>query len=267
MNLNSVDYVGDDGLIYCGICREAKQTIYEMMGTQYKHPGDCKCRREEKKDRDAQWRERVHQCRVSELRKKCFRSWPMVRCTFENSTENSDVIAKCKKYPENWEQMRKENVGLLLWGGVGTGKSFMAAAIANALLDQEVSVQMFNMCDFFNCDFAARSKLLAEIAKPELFVLDDLGIERETSFGAEIVYSVIDERYRSSKPIIITTNVPLAEFTNPNAGNSYRRIYDRINEMCVPIGFGSTSLRSRVHQRKMESFRKMLMDSKEGGTD
>ena len=40
--------------------------------------------------------------------------------------------------------MRSENIGLLLWGGVGTGKSFLAGCIANALMEQEVPVRMTN---------------------------------------------------------------------------------------------------------------------------
>ena len=43
-------------------------------------------------------------------------------------------------YVEQWQTMRSENLGLLLWGGVGTGKSFLAGCIANALMEQEVLI-------------------------------------------------------------------------------------------------------------------------------
>ena len=46
--------------------------------------------------------------------------------------------------------MRAENLGLLLWGGVGTGKSFLAGCIANALMEQEVSVRMTNFARIMN---------------------------------------------------------------------------------------------------------------------
>ena len=38
------------------------------------------------------------------------------------------------RYVEQWQTMRSENLGLLLWGGVGTGKSFLAGCIANTIL-------------------------------------------------------------------------------------------------------------------------------------
>ena len=46
--------------------------------------------------------------------------------------------------------MRAENLGLLLWGGVGTGKSFLAGCIANALMEQEVPVRMTNFARILN---------------------------------------------------------------------------------------------------------------------
>lgn len=50
----------------------------------------------------------------------------------------------------HWPEMRERNVGLLLWGGVGTGKSFMAGCIANALMEQEVAVCMTNFARIMN---------------------------------------------------------------------------------------------------------------------
>ncbi len=46
--------------------------------------------------------------------------------------------------------MRTENIGLLFWGGVGTGKSFLAGCIANALMEQEVPVRITNFARILN---------------------------------------------------------------------------------------------------------------------
>ena len=48
------------------------------------------------------------------------------------------------------EQMRENNYGLLLWGKVGTGKSYFAGCIANALMEQEISVRMTNFSAILN---------------------------------------------------------------------------------------------------------------------
>ena len=47
------------------------------------------------------------------------------------------VIQMAKRYVEQWKKVKAENLGLWLWGDVGTGKSFVAACIANALLATE----------------------------------------------------------------------------------------------------------------------------------
>ena len=51
---------------------------------------------------------------------------------------------KARAYVENWKEAYKNNTGLLLFGDVGTGKSFFAGCIANALLDRDVPVLMTN---------------------------------------------------------------------------------------------------------------------------
>ena len=54
------------------------------------------------------------------------------------------VMHKAKSYVDNWEEMKRNHIGCLFWGPVGTGKSFIAGCIANELLKQEVTVKMSN---------------------------------------------------------------------------------------------------------------------------
>ena len=54
-------------------------------------------------------------------------------------------------YVESWETMQAENIGYLFWGGVGTGKSYLAACIANALMEKEVAVCMTNFATILGC--------------------------------------------------------------------------------------------------------------------
>lgn len=62
-------------------------------------------------------------------------------------------------------------------------------------------------------------------------MIDDLGVERDTSYSVEQVYNVVDTRARSGKPVIITTNLSLKDLENPPS-LAYKRIYDRVLEMC-----------------------------------
>ena len=93
----------------------------------------------------------------------------------------------------------------------GTGKSFFADCIAN--LD----------------DYS-------------LLIIDDLGVERNTEYAMEQMFTVIDSRYRSKKPLIVTTNLKLEEIKNP-PDLAHARIYDRILERCAPVLFSGKNFR------------------------
>ena len=58
--------------------------------------------------------------------------------------EKTTTIEKAKEYTANWNDMKKNHIGFLLWGPIGTGKSYIAGCIANALLNREITVKMTN---------------------------------------------------------------------------------------------------------------------------
>ncbi len=70
-------------------------------------------------------------------------------------------------YVARWEQIKDGNYGLLLWGRVGTGKSYFAGCIANALMEQEVPVCMTNFAAILNdlaASFAGRNEYIPAFA-------------------------------------------------------------------------------------------------------
>lgn len=110
---------------------------------------------------------------------------------------------------ECWEQMKDGNHGLLLWGKVGTGKSCFAGCIANAFMEQEIPVRMTNYALILNdlaAKFEGRNEYIDPFCRYPLLIIDDFGMERGTEYSLEQVYNVIDSRYRSGKPLIVTTN-------------------------------------------------------------
>lgn len=79
-----------------------------------------------------------------------------------------------------------------------------------------------------------RDHYMKSLMRPDLLILDDLGAERNTSFGKERVFDVVDKRLLSGKPTIVTTNIPLSVMKQAVELDD-RRIFDRILEVCVPI--------------------------------
>ena len=123
-----------------------------------------------------------------------------------------------------------ENLGLLLWGGVGTGKSFLAGCIANALMEQEVPVRMTNFARILNelnGSFSGRNDIVDKFCRYPLLIIDDFGMERSTEYALEQIYNIVDSRYRSRKPLIVTTNLTLDEIRHPQ-DTAHARIYDRL---------------------------------------
>lgn len=261
------DFTGEDGLLYCGKCRQPKEAYFPEGKTFFgrdRHPKECDCQRKRREILEAADRERKHREEVERLKRKGFTDPAMREWTFENDNGKCPQMHNAYSYVERWEQIKEENHGLILWGNVGTGKSYFAGCIANALMEREISVCMTNFALILN-DLAAsykeRNEYIARLCSFPLLILDDFGMERGTEYGLEQVYNVIDSRYRSGKPLIVTTNLTLEELQNPE-DTPHARIYDRLTEMCTPVRFTGENFRKATAQAKMERL-KTLLNGKE----
>jgi DNA replication protein DnaC len=69
-----------------------------------------------------------------------------------------------------------------------------------------------------------------------LLIIDDLGAEQDSEFALQNIGNVINRRWTSGKPLIVTTNLDLASIKNVNEQElMFARISDRILDMCRPI--------------------------------
>ena len=96
----------------------------------------------------------------------------------------------------------------------------------------------------------------------DLIIVDDLGVERDTEFSAETVYQFIDARYRTGKPLIVTTNLSLKDMRSQESIR-YKRIYDRVLEMCVPMVFSGDSRRVEKRKEKANVLREIVFGKTE----
>ena len=209
------DYIGEDGLLYCGSCRQPKEAYFAEGKTLFgrdRHPKECDCQRKRRETLEAADWEQKHREEVERLKRKGFTDPAMREWTFGNDNGKCPQMHKAYSYVEQWERVSTGNYGLILWGNVGTGKSYFAGCVANALMEKEVSVCMTNFALILN-DLAAsykdRNEYIARLCSFPLLILDDFGMERGTEYGLEQVYNMIDSRYRSGKPLIVTTNLTL----------------------------------------------------------
>ena len=178
---------------------------------------------------------------------------------FEADNGKCPHMEQARRYVSHWEEMRQENLGLLFWGKPGNGKTFAAACIANGLLVQKsmVSVKMVTLGTVLNklpgLSAQDRDWYLKSLHSCDLLILDDFAMERQTEYGREQVFSIVDGRYLSRKPLIVTTNLSLRELKSP-ADMARQRIYDRILELCVPVCFDRESLRQEKARENMKRY-------------
>ena len=256
------DYTGEGGLLYCGKCHTPKQfrmTAPPMEGRIL--PCPCQCEKERQEQEAAEQEAQRRRQAVADLKRKGFTDPAMREWTFSNDNGKCPQMKHARFYVEHWEQMKMENIGYLLWGGVGTGKSYFAGCIANALMEQEIPVRMTNFALILNdltASFEGRNEYIVRLCRAPLLILDDFGMERGTEYGLEQVYNVIDSRYHSRKPLIVTTNIPLYDLQHPQ-DTAHARIYDRLLEMCAPIRFSGENFRRATAQDKLARL-KNLMD-------
>ena len=101
-----------------------------------------------------------------------------------------------------------------------------------------------------------RNAFIDSLNQYSLLIIDDLGIERNSEFALEQVFSVIDARYRSNKPLIVTTNLTLDEMNH--ADLAHTRIYDRILERYTPMMVNNQNIRKLNAEANLKEARKLL---------
>ena len=166
---------------------------------------------------------------IAELRQKGIQDTHLLDWNFRVA-EDTPYVQMGKRYVNNWQQVKAENLGLLFWGDVGTGKSFLAACIANGLLDQGVSVMMTNFTRILNklsdLQVKERCQYIASFGKVDLLIIDDLGTELNNAFINSQLFLCMNERTIHQKSTIISTNLSLEQINR-----SYtERISSRIIE-------------------------------------
>ena len=265
LNEENGDYINEkDGLIYCGLCQTPKQKLSEVGGSLRKVPKNCTCREKEIQKEREERNDFQRRMRISVLREQAFEDALLLSQTFQKEDGSLEHRKIGENYVKKFEEMEKENIGLLLTGPVGTGKTYLASSIANALIEKEISVKMTNFAiilnDMMNLEIN-KNKYIEKLNKYRLLIIDDFGMERDTPFATEHIFNIIDSRYRANKPIILTTNLSISQLTAPGHLKE-QRIYSRILEMATPILFTGENRRIAKMKEKARKVSTILMESR-----
>lgn len=189
--------------------------------------------------------------------------------TFQPTTENQKALRVCKSYTDTFEEKLPRNNpepgrnGLFITGPKGTGKTHLAAAIANQLMQQGTPVICMTMIDLLdrikrtyeqNRQYGgeiSEGSVLDTYKQVQLLVIDDMGKEPATEWAVSKIYAIINSRYEAYMPTIITTNYSDAELVrrltpkdsaDPTTADA---TIDRLREMCAAIVTTGESWRSK----------------------
>lgn len=194
---------------------------------------------------------------------RTFERWQMTE-------QNRRAFSTCKRYADAFSLMQpgkddqgrakppaKERNGLFLIGGYGTGKTHLAAAIANQLLQNGTPVICMTMIDLlariretYDRKDATEAQIMRLYDDVPLLIIDDLGSEQPTEWGSTMIFSIINARYEAYMPTIVTSNCGADELvqrmtprdaTDRNA----QKTVDRLREMCVAVQMDWQSWRTK----------------------
>ncbi|MCH8814836.1 MAG: ATP-binding protein [Chloroflexi bacterium] len=174
----------------------------------------CECTQDEKED------ERLERLqRYSNL-------GPLTRLTFDNliprgrspSSAHQESFSSAVEAARTFSE--KPSGWLVLTGTSGCGKTHLAAAAAGRCIERGHAALFMVVPDLLD-HLRAAYQPGSEVAYDELFdlvrnapvlVLDDLGVQSQTSWADEKLFQLINHRYNAQLPTIFTTNLELAAF-------------------------------------------------------
>jgi DNA replication protein DnaC len=233
----------------------ALQRKYGKPGEWYYHPCTPEC---EKKNDQREWEHMRRDARVATLRNRSGLSKRMRGYTFANfkpyfSPSAARAAEKVENYLKSWEENREFGRGLYFCGGVGTGKTHLAVAVMNELMQRKrvpslfVTVPEFldNLREAYMIPGRDLDEWMDAVKNADLLVLDDLGAEKPNPWVRERLFVVVNHRYREALPTLFTSNIGPRDL----ASQLGERTASRIIAMCDWISLEGEDYRETVARR------------------
>lgn len=227
----------------CPLCHKGTRAVFGKAGKSREIHLFCDCEAKRRDELEAEAKARKD-AKLEAMRYAIAFGDRVLQGNFTDTDgRNLQEMEACRSYADNFATVKdgKQN-GLLLCGESRVGKTFAAEATAGKVHVQGFSVLFDTAAGFVqrlqHGDHMQVEALRHRIATCDLLVVDDFGASRDTSFGKEAIFAVIDARVSAKGAMIVTTNIPYHQMMNATDIED-KRINSRITERCIPLEFSS----------------------------
>lgn len=161
------------------------------------------------------------------------------------------AYAEGREFVEDFQGKLKTGAGMVLWGDVGTGKTHLACAIANALISQLrpvlyctalEAVMLIKASWKRGTDGMTEYDIYGRFGEPQLLIIDEIGVQGGTDFERMVLTSIADIRSRNCLPTIIVSNLAPEEMYSLLG----ERMFDRL------VGFGANVVRMEGQSLRLQ---------------
>lgn len=156
----------------------------------------------------------------------------------------------CKRYAEDFASQASRGRSLVLTGGPGTGKTHLACAIANHVIEHDLATVRFitvsemlrRIKETYRRDATiTESEVIAGFANCDLLIVDEIGVQVGSEHEKLLLFEVLNSRYQDLQPTILISNLSADELETFLG----HRVMDRYRECGVVLAFDWQSFRGR----------------------
>lgn len=260
MDLKNLNYkVITNGGAKCGFCNQKLKPIgldylyvnYDKDMIEYER---CNCEKavqfwkkfdfeQEEKQRQEKYRKMINNIYKDNYMKKRLQKY-----NFENVSdtyEDTFIINQLIKFADLSIKSEMKN-GLIIFGNIGYEKTYLAACIANKMIEQNKIALMEKSSSIidrikgsFNKEGLSEMEIIELYSNVDMLIIDDFGNENLSKWALEKLYKIISNRYDNELPIVITTRYNkeqlIEQLSTENETEIAEEIVEVLNEMCYGI--------------------------------
>ena len=246
----------------CGFCNKDLKPIgfdylyvnYDKSMIEYER---CNCEKavqfwkefdleQEEKQRQEEYKKIINSIYKDNYMKKRLQKY-----NFENVSdtyEDTFIINQLIKFTDLCIKSEMKN-GLIIYGNISYEKTYLAACIANKMIEQNRIVLMEKSSSIidrikesFNKDEISETEIIELYSNVDMLIIDDFGSENLSKWAIEKLYKIISNRYDNELPIVITTRYNkeqlIEQLSTENDTEIAEEIVEVLNEMCYGISIG-----------------------------